>query len=105
MHSLLGGSRVRISNFDLTLDLKRWILNTNSTAGRGQTFRAEGKNGLLVDMNGVLQEKAGEEELARLGKAAALDTEKLFAADPEFDPEDLPSVPEFLEAEGLKGML
>ena len=42
----------------------------------------------------------GDEETFKAA-AAELDLVDLLKADPTFDPEDLPSVPDLLEAEGL----
>ena len=48
-----------------------------------------------------MQENEGQEKLEARCKAAKLDADKLFKADPEIDI-DLPSVSEFLKAEGLE---
>ncbi len=48
-----------------------------------------------------MQDKEGEESLQKRIVAAKLDVKQLLEADPELDI-DLPSVPEFLKAEGLE---
>lgn len=52
----------------------------------------------------MLQEKEGEEKLQERAKAAKLDAVQLFEADPEIDI-DLPSVSDFLKAEGLQSIM
>lgn len=50
----------------------------------------------------VTQEKGGEDKLKEL--AAGLKGSDFLEADPELDPPDLPSVPDFLAAEGLTAL-
>lgn len=43
----------------------------------------------------------GQAESEQLGSTAKLDAEKLFSGDPELDSPDLPTVADFLKAEGI----
>lgn len=48
-----------------------------------------------------VQGRVGEEKLVQLCKEGKLDAGKLLAADPEFDPKDLPDPAAFLKSKGL----
>lgn len=50
---------------------------------------------------GAVQVKVGETKLGQLCKDGDLHVGKLFKADPEFDPEDIPDAATFLKDQGL----
>jgi hypothetical protein len=82
------------------------LLGLNEVASQVKSVEsAEPRRMFVAAALHAVKENAGEDALKEYCEEAKIDMNALLAADPEFDPPELPDVPIFLKAEGLEAAL